>query len=126
METAIKIIDSKHVEFFFAIESVDSKRKNMESVAQHIGLKHREFCQVFAKQKRLRDIWGFFDRRENDLLKQKIRIIRALDEINPFSIDDDGAKLFDGSAKISINQNPELYDFDFSSIPIDLFATFSG
>ena len=103
LETAIKVIDSKHVEFFFAIESADSKRKKMESVVQHIGLKHREFRQVFAKQKRLRDIWGFFDRRENDLLKQKIRIIRALDEINLFSIDDDVAEFFDGSAEISIN-----------------------
>ena len=82
LETAIKIIDSKHVEFFSTIESADSKRKKMESVAQHIGLKYREFRQVFAEQKRLRDFWGFFDRRENDLLKQKIRIIRALDKIN--------------------------------------------
>ena len=57
-------------------------KKEKESVAQHIGLKYREFRRVFAKQKRLRDIWGFFDRRENDLLKQKIRIIRALDKIN--------------------------------------------
>ena len=41
----------------------------MESVVQHIGLKHRKFRQAFAKQKRLRGIWGFFDRREIDLLK---------------------------------------------------------
>ena len=41
----------------------------MESVAQHIGLKYREFRQTLAKQKRLRDIWGFFNPRENDLLK---------------------------------------------------------
>ena len=75
----------------------------MESVTQYIGLKHREFRQVFTKQKRLRDIWGFFDRRENDLLRQKVRFIRVLDEINPFSIDDDGAEFFDGSAEISIN-----------------------
>ena len=130
LETAI---DSKHVEILSAIESADSKRKKMESVAQRIGLKHREFRQTFAKQKRLRDIWGFFDRRENDLFKRKIRIIRALDEINVFSIDDDGAEFFDGFAKISINQNSELYDFDFfqtlekfdfSSIPIDLLAIF--
>ena len=60
LETAIKIINSKHVEIFSAIESADSKRKKIKSVAQHIGLKHREFRQVFAKQKRLRDIWGFF------------------------------------------------------------------
>ena len=71
LETAIKITDSKPVEIFSAIESADSKRKKMESVVQHIGLKHREFRQAFTKQKRLRDIWGFFDRRENGLLKQK-------------------------------------------------------
>ena len=52
----------------------------MESVAQHIKLKHREFRQTFVKQQRLRDIWGFFDRRENDLLKQKIHIFRVLNE----------------------------------------------
>ena len=69
LETSIKIIDFKHVKIFFAIESADSKRKKMESVAQHIGLKYQEFRQDFAKQKRLRDIWGFFDRRELFLLK---------------------------------------------------------
>ena len=133
LETAIKIIDSKYVEIFFAIESADSKRKKLESVVQHIGLKYREFRQAFAKQRRLRDNWGFSDRRENDLLKQKIQIILALEEINLFSIDDDGAEPFDGSAEISINQIPELFDFDysqifdgfnFSSIPISSFTTF--
>ena len=103
LETVIKTIDSKHVEIFPAIESADSIRKKKESVAQHIGLKHREFRQIFAKQKRLRDIWGFFYHRENDLLKQKIRIISALDEINLFSTNKDGAELFNNSAEISIN-----------------------
>ena len=56
LEIVIKIIDFKHSEFFFANESADSKRKKMEFVAQHIGLKHREFRQVFAKQKCLWDI----------------------------------------------------------------------
>ena len=81
LETTIKIIDSKHVEILSAIESADSKRKKMESVAQHIGLIHQKFRQVFAKQKRLRNIWVFFDRREDDLLNQEFRIIRALNEI---------------------------------------------
>ena len=133
LEFAIKIIDSKHVEILSVIKSADSKRKEMESVTQHIGLRHRELRKIFAKQKRLRDIWGFFDRRENDLLKQKIRIIRALNEINLFFIDDDGAEPFDGFTEIFINQIPELYDFDFSqtlkrfdfsSIPIFPFAAF--
>ena len=105
----------------------------MESAVQYIGLKHGEFRQAFEKQKRLRDICGFFDRRENDLMKQKIQIIRALDEINIFSIDDDVAEPFDCFAEISINQYPELSDFDysqifdwfdFSSIPISSFTTF--
>ena len=133
LEAAIKTIDSKHVEILFAIESADSKRKKMESVAQNIGLKHQKLRQAFAKQKRLRNIWAFFDRRENDLLNQKHRIIRALDEINPFSINDDGAKLLENSAELSFNQNPELSDFgysqifdgfDFSSTPIFPFTTF--
>ena len=81
LEAAIKTIDSKHVKMLFAIESVDSKRKKMESVAQHIGLKHKKFRQAFAKQKRLRDILVFFNRRENDLLNRKFRIIRVLDKI---------------------------------------------
>ena len=82
-------MNSKHIKKI-VIESADSKRKRMESVVQHIGLKHREFRQVFVKQKRLRDIWGFFYRREKDLLKHKIRIFRAQD--NFVSIDDDGVK----------------------------------
>ena len=133
LEVTIKAIDSKHIEIFSAIESADSKRKKMEFAVQHIGLKNREFQQIFAKQKRLREIWFFFYHRENDLLNQKIRTIRALDELIFFSIDDNETKLFEGSAKISINDYPELFDFDFfqflksfdfSSIPISVFTTF--
>ena len=74
-----------------------------------------------------------FDHRENDLLNQEIRIIRALDEFDFFSIDDDETEFFENFAKISINDYPELFDFDFfqflkgfdfSSIPISAFTTF--
>ena len=81
LEVTIKAIDSKHMEIFSAIDSADSKRKKMEFAVQRIGLKNQEFQQVFAKQKRLREIWFSFDYRENDLLNQEIRIIRALDEL---------------------------------------------
>ena len=133
LETAIKITDSKHVEILSAIESADSKRKKMESAVQHIGLKHQKFRQVFAKQKRLRNIWVSLDRREDDLLNQKFRTIRALNEINPFSIDDDGVELFESSAELSFNQTPVISNFDyfqifegfdFSSIPISSLTTF--
>ena len=99
LEATIKAIDSKHMEIFSAIESADFKRKKMEfiakkigSAAQRIDLKNRKLQQTFAKQKRLREIWSSFDHRENDLLNQKIRTIRALDELNLFSIDDNEAK----------------------------------
>ena len=68
LEATIKAIDSKHIEVFSAIESADSKRKKMELAAQYIGLKNQEFQKAVAKQKRLREIWSFFDHRENDLL----------------------------------------------------------
>ena len=62
LEVTIKTTDSKPVEKNSAIESADSKRKKMEfvakkveSVAQYIGLKNREFQQALAKQKRLRE-----------------------------------------------------------------------
>ena len=133
LETAIKITDSKHVEILSAIESADSKRKKMESAAQYIRLKYQKLRQAFGKQKRLRNIWVSFDRRENDLLNQKLRIIRALNEINPFSIDDDGVELFESSTELSFNQKPAMSDFDyfqiferfyFSSIPISSPTTF--
>ena len=140
MEVTIKAIDSKYMEKNSAIESADSKWKKMEFVAkkvgsavQHVGSKNREFQQVFAKQKRLREIWVFFDHRENDLLNQEIRIIRGLDEIIFFPIDDDETEFFDGFAEMSINDYPELFDFDlsqflerfdFSSIPISAPTTF--
>ena len=116
LEVTIKAIDSKHMEIFSAIESADSKRKKMELGVQHIGVKNRELQQALAKQKRLREIWFSFDHRENDLLSQEIRTIRALDELNFFSIDDNETKPFENSAKISINDYPELLDFDFFSI----------
>ena len=133
LEATIKATDSKHMEVFSAIESVDSKRKKMEFAVQHIGVKNRELQQAVAKQKRLREIWFSFDHRENDLLNQEIRTIRALDELDFFSIDDNEAEPFGGSAKISINDYPELFDFDFSqplerfdfsSIPISAFTAF--
>ena len=133
LEVTIKATDSKHMEIFSVIESADSKRKKLELAAQHIGVKNREFQQAVAKQKRLREIWFSFDHRENDLLNQKIRTIRALDEFDLFSIDDNEAELFESSAEISINDYPELLDFDFSqflegfdfsSIPISAPATF--
>ena len=140
LEATIKTIDSKHVEVFSAIESADSKRKKMEfitkkvgSAVQHVKLKTRKFQQALAKQKRLREIWFFFYHRENDLLNQETHTIRALNELIVFPIDDNGTEPFDGFAKISINDYPELFDFDFSrflkgfdysSIPISAFATF--
>ena len=81
LEVTIKATDSKHIEFFSAIESADSKWKKMELAVQYIGLKNREFQQALAKQKRLREIWFSFDHRENDLLNQEIRNIRVLDEL---------------------------------------------
>ena len=133
LEVTIKATDSKYMEVFSAIESTDFKRKKMEFAIQHIGVKNRELQQAVAKQKRLREIWFSFDHRENDLLNQEIRTIRALDELNFFSIDDNEAEPFEGSAEISINDYPELFDFDFSqflegfdfsSIPISAPATF--
>ena len=133
LEVTIKAIDSKHMEVFSAIESADSKRKKMEFAVQHIGVKNREFQKAVAKQKRLREIWSSFDHRENDLLSQEIRTIRALDELDLFSINDNETEPFEGSAEISINDYPELLDFDFSqplegfdfsSIPIFTFTTF--
>ena len=131
LEVTIKTIDSKHAEIVTAIDLADSKKKKMEF---DIGLKHQNLKRVFAKQKRLRNIWVFFDRREKNLLNQKIRTIRALNALDLFSIDDDvETEPFENSAKISINNYPELLDFDFSqflenfdfsSIPIFVFTTF--
>ena len=98
-----------------------------------IGLKHQKLKRVFAKQKRLRNIWAFFNRRGKNLLSQKIRTIRALNALDLFSIDDVETEPVENSAKISINDCPELFDFDFfqplmgfdfSSIPISAFTTF--
>ena len=61
LEVTIKAIDSKHAEIVTAIDLADSKKKKMEF---DIGLKHQNLKRVFAKQKRLRNIWVFFDRRE--------------------------------------------------------------
>ena len=114
LEATIIAIDSKYIKILSAIESADSKRKKMELAAQYIGVKNRELQQTVAKQKRLREIWSSFDYRENDLLNQEIRTIRALDELDFFSIDDNKTEPFENSAEISINDYPELLDFDFS------------
>ena len=71
LEVTIKAIDSKHMEIFSAIESADSKRKELESVAKEVG---SAVQRVGLKN------------RENDLLSQEIRTIRALDELDFFPL----------------------------------------
>ena len=130
LEVTIKATDSKHAETVTAIDLTDSKKKEMEF---DIGLKHQDLKRVLAKQKRLWDIWVSFDRREKNLLNQEIRTIRVLNALDLFSIDDYETEPFESSAKISINNYPELFDFEFSqflkgfhfsSIPIFAFTTF--
>ena len=75
LDITIKISDSKNVE-------VVSVMKEVESVVKIIGVKQQELQQMLAKQKLLFDF--FFDRREDDLINQKIRTIRVLDDLNFF------------------------------------------
>ena len=92
--------------------------------------KHKKLQHTFAKRKRFSDIWVFFDRRENDFLNQEIRTLRALDEIDFLAGLNESEP--GGFEEMSINDCPELLDFDFSqflekfdfsSIPISAFAT---
>ena len=108
--------------------------KKVDSVIRNIDIKQQKFRQVLAKQKRLFEIWFFFYRRENDLINQKIRTIRVLDELIFFSIDDDEAEFFENSAELFLNQIPELNNivfflildgFDFSSIPNFFFLQYT-
>ena len=49
---------------------------------ENFDSEHKELLQTFAKRKRFFDIWGFFDRRKNDLLNQEIRIFRIFHEFD--------------------------------------------
>ena len=118
-------------EFEASVKNVDVKQKDWASLAKILDSKYKELQQVFAKRKRFSDIWAFFDRRENDFLSQKIRTFRALDEIDPFVGLNESEPV--GSEEISINDYPELLDFDFSqflegfdfsSTPISAFTIF--
>ena len=111
-----------------SVQVVDVKQQKF---AKNFDIKHKEFQQALAKRKRLSKIWVSFDRRENDFLSQKIRIFQALDEIDPF-VGLNESEL-GGFEEVSINDYPELLDFDFfqflegfdfSSIPIFTFTTF--
>ena len=78
--------------------------------AEIFNTKHKELQQTFAKRKRFSDIWVSFDRRENDLLNQKIRTFRALDETGfPVGLNESE---FVGFEKMSINDYP-CYDLSF-------------
>ena len=114
LKVSVQIIDVKQQKFAIFFET-----------------KHKEFQQAFAKRKRFSDIWVSFDKRENDLLNQKIRTFQILDEIDPFAGLNESEPA--GSEKMSINGYPELLDFDFSrflekfdfsSIPISAPAPF--
>ena len=115
-------------ELEISVQVVDVKQQKF---AEIFDTKHKELQQAFAKRKRFSDIWASFDKRENDLLSQEIRTLQALDEIDP-PVGLNESK-FNGSEKVSINDYPELLDFDFSqflkgfdfsSIPIFAFTTF--
>ena len=75
----IKVSDSKNVK-------IVSVMKKMESVVKIFDVKQQKLQQMLAKQKRLFEIFFFFDRRENDLINQKIRTIRVLDELILFPL----------------------------------------
>ena len=118
-------------EFEVSVKDVDVKQEDWVSLAKILDSKYKELQQAFAKRKRFSDIWVSFDRRENDLLSQEIRIFRALDEIDLFAGLNESEPV--GSEEISINDYPELFDFDFSqllesfdfsSVPIFALTTF--
>ena len=111
-----------------SVQIVDVKQQEF---AEIFNTKHKELQQTLAKRKRFSDIWVLFDRRENDLLNQEIRVFRTLDEIDLFAELNESELV--GSEEMSINDYPELLDFDFSpflkkfdfsSIPISAPATF--
>ena len=116
------------IELKISVQVVDVKQQKF---AIFFDTKHKELQQILAKRKRFSDIWVFFDRRENDLLNQEIRTLRVLDEIDfPAGVNESEPA---GSEKVSINDYPELFDFDFSqflkgfdfsSIPISALTTF--
>ena len=116
------------IELKVSVQMVDVKQQKF---AEIFDTKHKELQQAFAKRKRFSNIWAFFDKRENDLLNQEIRTFQTLDEIDPFAGLNESE--FNGSERVSINNYPELFDFDFfqflkkfdfSSIPIFAFTTF--
>ena len=91
------------------MQVVDVKQQEF---AIFFDTKHKELQQTFAKRKRFSDIWGFFYWHENDLLNQEIRTFRILDEIDlPAGLNE---SVPSGFEKVSINNYPELLDFDFS------------
>ena len=115
-------------ELKISVQIVDEKQQKF---AEIFNTKHKELQQALVKRKRFSDIWVFFDRRENDLLNQEIRTFRILDEIDPPAGLNESEPV--GSEEVSINDYPELLDFDFSqflkgfdfsSIPISAFTTF--
>ena len=116
------------IELKVSVQVVDVKQHKF---AEIFDTKHKKLQQAFAKRKRFSDIWVFLDRRENDFSSQKIRTFQALDEINPLvGLNESGPN---GSEEVSINDYPELFDFDFSqflerfdfsSITISALTTF--
>ena len=96
-------------ELKISVQVVDVKQQKF---AEIFDTKHREFQQALEKRKRFSNIWVSFDRRENDVLSQEIRTLRTLDEIDlPVGLNESKPA---GSEKMSINDYPELFDFDFS------------
>ena len=125
----IEIVKNRvKTELKISVQIVDVKQQKF---AIFFDTKYKELQQIFVKRKRFSDIWAFFDRRENDFLNQEIRILRILDEIDLFAGLNESEHV--GFEEMSINDYPELFDFDFfqflkkfdfSSIPISAFATF--
>ena len=116
------------IELKVSVQMVDVK---LQKFAEIFDTKHKELQQALAKRKRFSNIWVSLDKRENDFLSQEIRTFQTLDEIDP-PVGLNESKP-DGFEKVSINDYPELFDFDFSqflekfdfsSIPISAFTTF--
>ena len=116
------------IELEISMQIVDVKQQKF---AIFFDTKHKELQQALVKQKRFSDTWVSFDRRENDFLNKEIRTLRALDKID-FFVGANESK-FVGFEKVSINNYPKLFGFDFfqflkkfdfSSTPISVFVIF--
>ena len=123
----VKRIDSAKSKIKTQLEAsardVTQRQESAISLQSELCRQHHSLTLALSKQKRLSEIWNSLQHREDDLVKQEVRTLRQLDELDsnlgeaedPSAVDIPGNQLSlvqEGETSSILNVFDPSFDFD--------------